>query len=899
MTNQTAWACCHKCEGLFYNGNTDGSVCPAGGGHDPGGSGIYSLDDITDGLLHDHAQAEWAWCNRCQGLFYGPNIGSSACPAGGPHVTVGGNDYLVDFVGADTPAGQQQGWSWCCKCQGMFYSSNPAGPCPAGDTHDNTGSMPYAISMDAPAQLSVNAAPLIFNETMVLRSTLVQVPQFPADQESAITADATAIVTDEGGARWCTLNAWVGFDANVGTVAWQCRRTQLTVTLPCVVPGVQVLPFSAGSPTASLDVGNGTLLPLTVVVDADAVRLVASFADDATGAASYDAAIGALSASAGAKISVSCSHDLTIHIPGNTGIAGGLDIQTPPIRITRIPAALRASVFTQAAEISPGRARARIAHPLVGRARFAPDQTILAGLSVSENPDVTVLASQLSVERSDWRRVFLPGILDNTHVATVVQQGAGQLAHQPQSDASAFPDIPRRQTGGWLQVSPTGSTTSLHCLPGERPELFYFLPTEYRLGFYASEDSGAPATPFRVTMARDTDGRTTITVTMTAMPYLSDADRAQLSQFLLQHELQGTQPYVELRAASGLKASFQADFLSDGQPVAMSSITYALAGTPTSDLLQIKFTMDQLDYGLLAAMLAKGITGAVVLADDHVSVAVPVHMLLDRVITNAVRVQLPPVPDPPPDPYSASVVLTNTLTYPVSMETMQLSLVAAGHESGIVFDAQQISLLSTPLALDAGASSPPLTYTPSTPSWTSVVTVPGVVTVNGPNPQDWIDAVNRDPSLQPSKVSIMLSPSVPAAQADSIRSVTVAVYAAGDTTPRQPPVDIASGHEAPLELQLTLTQLAAGLDLRTGFFLEFTSRFVDDTRSLPQRVALDLTRSTLDLVVLWEPPGASYYVDADTSIGPVTRDVASQLITQLRTSGKTWAVRAVASTPPA
>ena len=892
---QTAWAWCNKCQGLFYNGNSDGTACPAGGAHDPAGSGLYAVD-MSAGA-HPHGQPDWAWCHKCQALAYGPGFGSSACPSGGQHENAGSGNYTVDFVGEDTPASQQQGWSWCHKCQSMYYSLNPAGPCAAGDTHDNTGSGAYAISMQPVGQVSVHAAPVIFNETMVLRSTLINAPEFRPDQESVITADATAVVTDSNGGRWCTLNTWVGFPASVDKASWQCRRTQLTVTLPSVVPGTQVLPFSDGSPVATLDLGNGASLPLTVVVDSGAVRLVAGFGDDAAGAAAYDAAIGALSTPPGATVALSCSHDLTVHVPGNTGIVfnpGQID-PGPVIRgpVIRGPI-IRGGPFRGGGLGHP------VLQPFVARtSSLAAQDAIRVDLDVADNPTVTQLSRRLSAERPDWRRVFIPSVLDNTHTATVVQQGSGGLTFKPQSDASAYPDIPRQQTGGWLQVSPQGSTRSLHCMPGERPELFYYLPTEYRLGFHATDDTSAPATPFRVTMARDAEDRTTITVTMTAMPYLSDDDRRELTTFLLQHELQGSEPYVELRAASGLKAGFQADFLADGQPVAMSSITYALAGVPTSDLLQIRFTMDQLDYGLLAAMLAKGITGAVALSDEHITVSVPVRMQLDKVITNAVTVTLPATPDPPPDPFTASVVLTNTLTYPVSIGAMQLSLVAAGHESGIVFDAEQFDLLSAPLTMDAGAASAPLSYTPSTPSWTSVVTVPGVVTVNGPAPSAWIDAVNRDPSLQPSKVSITLSPSVPAAHLDDIRSVTVGVYAAGDTTPRQPPLDVVPGHDAPLELQLTLSQLAAGLDLRTGFFVEFTSRFADDTRSLPQRVALDLTRKVLDLVVLWEPAGASYYIDADTSIGPVTREVASQLIDTLRPVGKTWAVRAVAPAPPA
>jgi len=82
--------------------------------------------------------------------------------------------------------------------------------------------------------------------------------------------------------------------------------------------------------------------------------------------------------------------------------------------------------------------------------------------------------------------------------------------------------------------------------------------------------------------------------------------------------------------------------------------------------------------------------------------------------------------------------------------------------------------------------------------------------------------------------------------------------------------------------------------------LEYTSIFADDNRSLAQRSGLDLARNTLDLLVLWEPPGALYYVDSDTTIGlPVSRDVAQQEIDTLRSAGKTWTVRAVAPSPPA
>lgn len=46
---QDSWRWCHKCEGLFYNGNNTYGVCPAGGTHSTSASGEYflSVDPTT------------------------------------------------------------------------------------------------------------------------------------------------------------------------------------------------------------------------------------------------------------------------------------------------------------------------------------------------------------------------------------------------------------------------------------------------------------------------------------------------------------------------------------------------------------------------------------------------------------------------------------------------------------------------------------------------------------------------------------------------------------------------------------------------------------------------------------------------------------------------------------
>jgi hypothetical protein len=50
-------------------------------------------------------QGSWAWCNYCQGMFYGPQVNQSYCPGntGGPH---NGNDNSYEYsLYYDAPVG--------------------------------------------------------------------------------------------------------------------------------------------------------------------------------------------------------------------------------------------------------------------------------------------------------------------------------------------------------------------------------------------------------------------------------------------------------------------------------------------------------------------------------------------------------------------------------------------------------------------------------------------------------------------------------------------------------------------------------------------------------------------------------------------------------------------------
>lgn len=153
LARQADWRWCNKCQGLYYGPGQPASRCAAGGPHSrqaDSGSGNYTL-------LHNAAPAidrqnGWRWCNRCQGLFYGPEVATSRCPAGSTHATpaVSGSGNYTLFHNAPPDAGRQRDWRYCSTCRGLFFGpSVDLSACPGGGTHrrpDQTGSGNYSIA---------------------------------------------------------------------------------------------------------------------------------------------------------------------------------------------------------------------------------------------------------------------------------------------------------------------------------------------------------------------------------------------------------------------------------------------------------------------------------------------------------------------------------------------------------------------------------------------------------------------------------------------------------------------------------------------------------------------------------------------------------------------------------
>jgi hypothetical protein len=138
---QNNWRWCNKCQGLWFGPNAAQSTCPEGGTHSQTGSGNYSLVDNASPAPANH-QNSWRWCNKCQGLWFGPNAAQSTCPEGGTHSQTGSGNYSL----AHNAGSGQANWRWCSKCQGLWFGPNAAqSTCPEGGTHSSAGSGNYHL----------------------------------------------------------------------------------------------------------------------------------------------------------------------------------------------------------------------------------------------------------------------------------------------------------------------------------------------------------------------------------------------------------------------------------------------------------------------------------------------------------------------------------------------------------------------------------------------------------------------------------------------------------------------------------------------------------------------------------------------------------------------------------
>jgi len=148
--DQANWAWCQKCQGLAFAGNILPGACPAGNSHDHSLSGNYAV--AFNRAAPPSGQSNWRWCNKCNGMTWGGSPTPGSCPAGGTHDFAGSGDYVLV---QNVPAGSgQSDWRWCNKCNGMTWGGSPtSGPCPAGGIHNLTASGDYTLAFESAPQL--------------------------------------------------------------------------------------------------------------------------------------------------------------------------------------------------------------------------------------------------------------------------------------------------------------------------------------------------------------------------------------------------------------------------------------------------------------------------------------------------------------------------------------------------------------------------------------------------------------------------------------------------------------------------------------------------------------------------------------------------------------------------
>jgi hypothetical protein len=114
------------------------------------------LQQLLDGYPPEPGlQPGWRWCDRCHGLYYGPRVATSVCPASGAHrpATESGSPTYGVHLADPPPPGSQPGWKWCNRCQGLVFGGVDGarvGACPASGGHDHTGSGAYSLRHGQP-----------------------------------------------------------------------------------------------------------------------------------------------------------------------------------------------------------------------------------------------------------------------------------------------------------------------------------------------------------------------------------------------------------------------------------------------------------------------------------------------------------------------------------------------------------------------------------------------------------------------------------------------------------------------------------------------------------------------------------------------------------------------------
>jgi hypothetical protein len=477
-----------------------------------------------------------------------------------------------------------------------------------------------------------------------------------------------------------------------------------------------------------------------------------------------------------------------------------------------------------------------------------------------------------------------------------------------------YPDYPKANPAQtWQSWDPNVQDNvdlRVYFKPSVNPGQVFYLPTVYKLGFFADDQGGLQA-PITAQNYRNGD-EYRVKVRLLALPYIDDAVRENLRAYLCS----ATQPFVQLIPAAGMKCEFTSDIVpvsessTSGQNLP-ASIQFTAAGDLAPDKrLTFGFDMNAFDYALFGEILKHGIRGTLQVSDDTgFSLGIDVSMKLGEgeVIANSLDFEL----DTDTTSNQSKVTINNRLDFPVELSSARIFFVKYSKEiDGLVFKSDFAPLLpadgqTTTVFAKKGddQASLVLPLTPPGVDWGSyaMAVVLGTAIANAGSAQDWLNRVNQDPSLQPQQFKIHLDLFVHADAKPAIQTILIKVYRDGDPAPRKNFQLLPTSPGADLIVDMTLAELMGSGGKNETFSLEYYGIYEDQSLGLPQRVAIDFTTPNLVLTALQETPTSIYTLFYDDETGehhvPGDRASTEAAISKLRDANGHWWLLARAPTP--
>lgn len=152
---ERGWGLCTNCHGLWLFAT--GGRCPATG------SAHLTEEKFKDFVLvkddpFSPGEHGWCCCSRCQQLFSFAWQVQSVCPAGGTHDSTGSGAYCVPRLGDPEAIGGGSRWHRCTHCQVLFRDPPANTVCPAATNHC-AGTESYLVTTTGAWAMTTEGAP--------------------------------------------------------------------------------------------------------------------------------------------------------------------------------------------------------------------------------------------------------------------------------------------------------------------------------------------------------------------------------------------------------------------------------------------------------------------------------------------------------------------------------------------------------------------------------------------------------------------------------------------------------------------------------------------------------------------------------------------------------------------